>query len=97
MAFTQRKLPICVGAEAMGEVVALGGGVQGWKTGDRVAPYGAQTCGHCEACLEGRDNLCENVSGVMGFHLDGFAQEKIDITVNELKEERDAVRRLGLV
>ena len=29
----------------------------------------------CLACREGRDNLCENVAGVKGFHVDGFAQE----------------------
>jgi alcohol dehydrogenase len=32
--------------------------------------------GCCKPCREGRDNLCEHVSGVHGFHLDGFAQEK---------------------
>ncbi len=32
-----------------------------------------------------------------GLEIDPFAQEKIDITLNELKEERDAVSRLGLV
>ncbi|WP_458096052.1 zinc-binding dehydrogenase [Roseomonas sp. WA12] len=91
MAFTQRKLPICVGAEAVGEIVALGEGVQGWKVGDRVAPYGAQTCGHCRACVEGRDNLCENVSGVMGFHLDGFAQELVNQKARLLVRVPDGV------
>ena len=32
-----------------------------------------------------------------GLEIDDFAQSKIDITVNELKEEREAVRKLGLV
>ena len=32
-----------------------------------------------------------------GLEVDEFAQSKIDITVNELKEEREAVRQLGLV
>ncbi len=32
-----------------------------------------------------------------GFEVDDFARAKIDATVNELKEERDAVRELGLV
>ena len=32
-----------------------------------------------------------------GLKIDEFAQSKIDITVNELKEEREAVRKLGLV
>jgi malate dehydrogenase len=34
---------------------------------------------------------------VEGLEIDEFAQGKIDATVNELKEERDAVRNLGLV
>ena len=79
MAFAKRNLPLVTGAEAVAEVVSAGGGVTGWKAGDRVAPYGALTCGHCRACREGRDNLCENVGGVMGFHLDGFAQELVNI------------------
>ncbi|MBP0492029.1 zinc-binding dehydrogenase [Pararoseomonas indoligenes] len=91
MAFAQRKLPICVGAEAVGEIDALGEGVEGWKVGDRVAPYGAQTCGHCHACLEGRDNLCENVAGVKGFHLDGFAAEYVNQQARLLVRVPDAV------
>ncbi|WP_254453629.1 zinc-binding dehydrogenase [Siccirubricoccus sp. G192] len=79
MAFAKRRLPLTVGAEAVGEVVALGEGVTGRAIGQRVAPYGALTCGHCRACREGRDNLCENVSGVMGFHVDGFAQELVNL------------------
>jgi NADPH:quinone reductase-like Zn-dependent oxidoreductase len=75
MAFAKRALPLTVGAEAVGEVVALGEGVTGWRIGQRAVPYGALTCGHCRACREGRDNLCENVAGVKGFHVDGFAQE----------------------
>lgn len=79
MAFAKRKLPLVVGAEAMGEVVAIGPDVEGWRIGQQAVPYGAQTCGHCRACREGRDNLCENVSGILGFHLDGFAQELVNI------------------
>ncbi len=40
-----------------------------------MVPYAALVCGTCRACLGGRDNLCENVAGVRGFHVDGFAQE----------------------
>jgi len=32
-----------------------------------------------------------------GLEVTDFAQSKIDITVNELKEEREAVKKLGLV
>ena len=79
MAFAKRSLPITIGAEAVGEVVAVGPGVEGWRVGQRAAPYGALTCGRCRACREGRDNLCENVAGVLGFHVDGFAQEKRNV------------------
>src|SRR6478736_8271774 len=79
MAFAKRQLPIVVGAEASGEIAAIGEGVTGFKSGDKVVMYGAMTCGHCAACREGRDNLCENVSGIMGFHLDGFARDLINM------------------
>ncbi|MEN5084672.1 zinc-binding dehydrogenase [Bosea sp. TWI1241] len=78
MAFAKRKLPQAAGVEAAGEVVAVGEGVTRVRAGDTVTMYGAETCGHCKACREGRDNLCENVAGIMGFHIDGFARELIN-------------------
>src|ERR1700690_1136421 len=79
MAFAKRKFPIVVGAEAAGEIAAVGDGVRGFKPGDPVVMYGALTCGVCKACREGRDNLCENIKGILGFHVDGFARELINI------------------
>jgi len=77
MAFAKRKLPLIVGAEAVGEVVALGTGVSALALGQRVVMYGARTCGQCTNCRAGRDNHCDNVGGVMGFHIDGFACERV--------------------
>jgi alcohol dehydrogenase len=79
MAFAKRKLPLVVGAEAAGEIVAAGAGVTTFKAGAPVVMYGAQTCGTCKACREGRDNLCENVNGLMGFHIDGFARDLVNL------------------
>lgn len=79
MAFAKRKLPLVVGAEAAGEIVAVGQDVTDFKPGDPVVMYGALTCGICKACREGRDNLCENVQGIMGFHVDGFARELLNL------------------
>lgn len=79
MAFAKRKLPLVVGAEASGEIAALGEGVTNFKVGQPVVMYGALTCGHCRACREGRDNLCENVAGILGFHVDGFARELMNM------------------
>jgi alcohol dehydrogenase len=80
MAFAQRKLPLVVGAEASGEIEAVGDGVTRFKPGQQVVMYGALTCGVCRACKEGRDNLCENVAGIMGFHVDGFARELLNLS-----------------
>ena len=79
MAFAKRKLPLIVGAEAAGEIAAVGPGVSGFKASDPVVMYGALTCGQCKACREGRDNLCENVAGIMGFHVDGFARDRLNM------------------
>jgi alcohol dehydrogenase len=79
MAFAKRKLPLIVGAEASGEIAAIGADVTAFKPGDKVVMYGALTCGTCPACREGRDNLCENVRGIMGFHVDGFARERMNL------------------
>jgi alcohol dehydrogenase len=79
MAFAKRKLPVVVGAEAAGEITSVGAGVTAFKPGDPVVMYGAMTCGVCKACREGRDNLCENVAGIMGFHIDGFARERLNM------------------
>ena len=78
MAFAKRKLPIIIGAEAAGTIVATGEGVA-LKPGQVVALFGAETCGKCKACREGRDNFCENVAGIRGFHVDGLARERINV------------------
>src|SRR5712691_8978266 len=79
MAFVKRKLPLVVGAEAAGEIAALGPEVTNFTPSDRVVMYGALTCGACKACREGRDNLCENVAAIMGFHVDGFARDLVNL------------------
>jgi alcohol dehydrogenase len=79
MAFAKRKLPLVVGAEAAGEIAAVGAEVAAFAPGDPVVMYGALTCGTCKACCEGRDNLCESVGGIMGFHIDGFARDLLNL------------------
>ena len=73
-------MPLVVGAEASGEIAEVGPGVTNFKKGDPVVMYGALTCGTCPACREGRDNLCENVAGIMGFHVDGFARDRLNLS-----------------
>jgi NADPH:quinone reductase-like Zn-dependent oxidoreductase len=75
MAFAKRLYPLTVGAESACEIVAVGDSVTNVSKGQRVVPFSALTCGTCAECLRARDNLCENVAGVRGFHVDGFAQD----------------------
>jgi alcohol dehydrogenase len=95
MAFAKRKMPLVVGAEASGEIAAVGDGVSGLALGQLVSIYGARTCGLCKHCREKRDNLCENVSGVHGFHLDGFAQELVNLPARLLVPAPPGVDAVG--
>ena len=79
MAFAKRELPIILGAEAAGEVIAVGDEVENLFRGDTVAIYGAKTCGTCTPCREGRDNFCEGERAMYGFNIDGFLRERINV------------------
>ncbi len=50
--------PHIPGADAAGVVVAVGERVSGIAPGDRVVVNPTLSCGHCEFCLRGEDNLC---------------------------------------
>ena len=67
-------LPVIPGHEVAGEVVAVGGSVDGLRTGDRVAVDPALPCGHCHQCRRGRGNLCENYTAI-GVTVDGGSAE----------------------
>jgi alcohol dehydrogenase len=95
MAFAKRTLPLTIGAEASGIVSAIGPGVANVLPGQLVSIYGAQTCGLCKPCREGRDNLCEHVSGVHGFHLGGFACEQVNIPARQLVPAPPGVSDVG--
>lgn len=79
MAFAKRTLPIVAGAEAAGEVTAIGSSVVDLAPGDVVSLYGARTCGTCPACSSGRDNFCEAMGNIYGFHIDGFMRGAINL------------------
>jgi alcohol dehydrogenase, propanol-preferring len=65
------KLPIIPGHEVVGSVVACGDAVTGYIVGDRVGvPWLGYTCGICEYCLRGQENLCQRAA-FTGYDLDG--------------------------
>jgi alcohol dehydrogenase, propanol-preferring len=68
---TQPKLPLIPGHEIVGSVAALGADVERFRIGDRVGvPWLGWTCGICEFCRLGRENLCE-LARFTGYQIDG--------------------------
>ncbi|MGC8627448.1 MAG: zinc-dependent alcohol dehydrogenase [Acidimicrobiales bacterium] len=55
------KPPYYPGHEVVGVVVEVGGAVEGVAVGDRVTVEPTLICGHCKPCLNGAENLCENL------------------------------------
>jgi len=54
------KLPIIPGHEIVGQIDAIGTGVQGLQIGERVGiPWLGHTCGVCPYCRMNRENLCD--------------------------------------
>jgi alcohol dehydrogenase, propanol-preferring len=57
---TEAKLPIVPGHEIVGTVVETGANVTRFRPGDRVGvPWLGWTCGECDYCRSGRENLCD--------------------------------------
>ncbi|MBS0166476.1 MAG: zinc-dependent alcohol dehydrogenase family protein [Nitrospira sp.] len=64
-------LPIIPGHQAVGTVMQLGADVSEIKEGDRVGIAWLQgTCGQCEFCTSGRENLCLHAK-FTGYQVDG--------------------------
>lgn len=52
------EYPHIPGGDGAGDVTALGEGVTDFQIGDRVVINGNLSCGDCDFCLAGQDNLC---------------------------------------
>jgi len=65
------KLPLIPGHQAVGVITQRGAGVSERVVGERVGIAWLQgTCGHCEFCRSGRENLCVSAR-FTGYHVDG--------------------------
>lgn len=65
------KLPLIPGHEIIGEIIETGHDVTDLKTGDRVGvPWLGYTCGECDYCRSGRENLCDEAR-FTGYQIDG--------------------------
>jgi alcohol dehydrogenase, propanol-preferring len=70
-------IPVIPGHEIVGRVVAAGANVKDLRIGTRVGvPWLAHTCGRCEFCREGRENLCPN-GRYTGYQVNGGYAEYV--------------------
>ena len=72
--YRRDKVPLVLGHEVAGEVVATGDRVKKFKAGDRVAATHHVPCNTCHYCLSGHHTVCDTL--LRGTHFDpgGFAE-----------------------
>lgn len=73
-------LPLVMSSDAAGVVAGVGDGVQTVKAGDEVVVLPGVSCGACEACQTGLDNLCRSYH-ILGESCDGTGAEYISVPV----------------
>ncbi len=71
----QTEYPIVPGHQVVGTIEALGADVSGFEIGERVGvPWLGSSCGRCDHCRAGRENLCPRAR-YTGCQIDGgFAE-----------------------
>src|SRR3954451_1242443 len=67
-------VPMAIGHEFVGEIVAVGSNVNDFFPGDIVSGEGHVTCGRCRNCLAGRRHLCKATQGVGVNRAGAFAE-----------------------
>ena len=71
-------LPHIFGSDASGVVERVGKAITHLKAGDEVVVHPGLSCGHCAACLSGRDNECNEFS-VLGVVTQGVSAEYVKV------------------
>ena len=77
------KVPMAIGHEFVGEIVAVGSNVNDFFPGDIVSGEGHVVCGRCRNCLAGRRHLCAHTEGV-GVNRPGAFAELIALPMTNI-------------
>ena len=76
-------VPMAIGHEFVGEIVAVGSNVNDFFPGDIVSGEGHVVCGRCRNCLAGRRHLCASTQGV-GVNRPGAFAEFISLPMTNI-------------
>ena len=79
----EHRFPHVLGADAAGEVAALGPGVTGLHRGQKVIVNPGVSCGACEFCRAGETSLCTTFR-MLGEHLPGTFAEQVRVPAANL-------------
>jgi alcohol dehydrogenase, propanol-preferring len=85
------KRPLILGHEIAGRVVEKGASVQQLEIGDRVGvPWVYWTCGECDFCREGNENLCAKQK-ITGVTVDGGYAEFVKVSASHATKIPDGL------
>ena len=75
-----------------------GEGAEGFELGDTVVAQELLTCGRCDACAKGEDNVCEHLK-IIGVHADGGFAEYVRVKTRKMYRVPKSVdlRRAALI
>lgn len=93
-AWAQKTIPVpmVVGHEFVGEVVAVGANVNDFHPGDVVSGEGHVVCGRCRNCMAGRRHLCADTQGV-GVNRPGAFAEYISLPMTNVWHHAPGIDR----
>ncbi|MEA3543907.1 MAG: L-threonine 3-dehydrogenase [Thermodesulfobacteriota bacterium] len=80
-------VPMVVGHEFVGKIVAVGSNVIDFRAGQIVSGEGHVVCGRCRNCMAGRRHLCAHTSGV-GVNRSGAFAEYLALPMSNVWEHR---------
>jgi 2-desacetyl-2-hydroxyethyl bacteriochlorophyllide A dehydrogenase len=78
----RRFPPLVMGHEFSGVVEQIGNNVKAIKVGAKVVVEPVISCGKCKTCLNGRNNICENME-LIGLHTPGAFAEYVKVPENK--------------
>jgi L-iditol 2-dehydrogenase len=81
---TRCLYPMVLGHEPAGVVHRTGANVSGWSAGDHAILEPALYCYHCEPCLSGHHNVCDNIQFLSTAGVPGFFREYVNLPAHNL-------------